>query len=272
VLSREGETISDISKVYRLSPDKVAQYNDQNYTTIQKLKANTRIFIQSKKDKSAQVSEHTVKDKETMFDIAQLYGVKLDKILQRNRMTRSQNPAVGQRIYLNGNRPKGDEALLRDDAITGSAVSQPATPAANTANIEEDGMLEEISGGGQNQTKTQPAPTSTTPPPSSNPFAAPATTTPPTTPPAATPPSGTAPAPAVSGSQYPPADASGGGSQTTKPTPAPPASVPDGYHLVVKGDTLSSIARKYNTTNARIKQLNNMTDDSVKLGQTLKVK
>lgn len=281
ILAREGETLTDIAKVYRLSADKLAQYNDQQYTPIQKLKVNTRVFIQAKKDKSSKVTEHTVKNNETMFDVAQLYGVKLDKILQRNRMNRAQQPAVGQRIYLNTKRPAGDEVALRDDVssgITGQpAANMPAstTPVSLTPN--EDELLDEMGGGEQNKTSTQQPPSTTTPstttpaattPSSANPFSTPPATTPTTTAPATTTTPSTSTGPAVSGTAYPPSGVSSGNNSQT----IDPATVPDGYHLVVKGDTLSSIARKYNTTNARIKQLNNMTDDSVKLGQVLKVK
>lgn len=44
------------------------------------------------------------------------------------------------------------------------------------------------------------------------------------------------------------------------------------YHVVRSGDTLSGIAVKYKTTVPSIKKINNLTTDSIKLGQKLKVK
>ena len=44
------------------------------------------------------------------------------------------------------------------------------------------------------------------------------------------------------------------------------------YHTVRKGENLSSIAKKYNTTVAQIKKLNNMKKDMIQVGQKLKVK
>jgi LysM repeat protein len=41
------------------------------------------------------------------------------------------------------------------------------------------------------------------------------------------------------------------------------------YHTVSKGQTLSSIARKYNTSVSEIKSLNNLSSDNIMLGQTL---
>ncbi len=42
-------------------------------------------------------------------------------------------------------------------------------------------------------------------------------------------------------------------------------------YTVVGGDTLYSIARKYNTTVAKIKELNNLASNSLSIGQTLKI-
>jgi LysM repeat protein len=63
----------------------------------------------------------------------------------------------------------------------------------------------------------------------------------------------------------------------TKPTPPrDPAAesvdpAPRGYHRVVKGDTLYRLSREYNTTVERLKQLNNLPNSDIKIGQLLKV-
>ena len=44
------------------------------------------------------------------------------------------------------------------------------------------------------------------------------------------------------------------------------------YHTVRKGETLSSIARKYGTTVKKIKQLNGLKSDNLKIGKNLRVK
>lgn len=63
---------------------------------------------------------------------------------------------------------------------------------------------------------------------------------------------------------------------TPGPSPsydAPPASAGGTatVHTVVKGDTLSGIAKKYQVSIASIKQANNMTKDIVVLGSKLKI-
>lgn len=72
-----------------------------------------------------------------------------------------------------------------------------------------------------------------------------------------------APTPAVTkasetAAQTPP---SGAGGQAT-----------DGTHEVVKGDTLYSISKKYNTTVDEIVRLNNLAGNAISIGQVLKVK
>jgi len=65
-----------------------------------------------------------------------------------------------------------------------------------------------------------------------------------------------------------------GVSKPTKPSvQLPPAKMPAGgtVHVVVKGDTLGGIARKYGTTVAAVKQANGMTSDTVVLGKKLQI-
>lgn len=54
-------------------------------------------------------------------------------------------------------------------------------------------------------------------------------------------------------------------------TPYYPPGSEDGYYTVQRGDTLYSIANKYNLTLEELKKLNNLTSDILQIGQTLKV-
>jgi membrane-bound lytic murein transglycosylase D len=45
----------------------------------------------------------------------------------------------------------------------------------------------------------------------------------------------------------------------------------NGYHIVVKGESLYSISKKYSTTVQKLKSLNNLKDSKIKIGQKLKV-
>ncbi len=260
ILCREGETVADIAKAYRLNVNKVADYNDRGYTPGQKLSAKTRVFIQPKKDKwSGRANEHYVKDNQTMFEISQLYGIKLDKLRQRNGLRPGQEPADGERVRLKGKRKAGDNIKLRDglptDAPGASTPDElwPTAPTPESMTPDDEGYLPEIGGGEQsNKPEPQKPPATTEPTP--------------------TVPSGVKP-PVVTGTTYPPDPTPNqSGSGGWQPNQTKPPVVADGYHLVVKGDTLFSISRKYNLTVARLKYLNNMKDDTIKIGQTLRVR
>lgn len=268
VLAREGESLDDVAKAYRLNTTKVADYNDRGYSPGVKLKPGTRIYIALKKDKwRGRANEHFVNEGQTMFDISQLYGIKLDKLLTRNNLQPGQEPAVSEKIYLKSKRKKGDVPRLRDVANDpqvpnqpGIQTSTPSAPAPGTMTPDDGELLPEI--GGEDPKPTQP-------------------TTPPVTPP--TKPS-SVPKPSTSGTTYPPDPVPGG--TWTPSTPQPPVvnstpsdnptipttPVPDGYHQVVKGDTLYNISKRYNLTVTRLKQLNNMTGDEIQIGQRLRVK
>lgn len=55
------------------------------------------------------------------------------------------------------------------------------------------------------------------------------------------------------------------------PTPSPVPSVSTTDYIVASGDTLWIIASKFNTTIANVKSMNNLTTDSINVGQVLKV-
>ena len=52
-------------------------------------------------------------------------------------------------------------------------------------------------------------------------------------------------------------------------TYTPPGMSNGGTYIVEKGDTLSSIAKKFNTTVSELKQLNDLTTDFIQVGQML---
>jgi len=45
----------------------------------------------------------------------------------------------------------------------------------------------------------------------------------------------------------------------------------DGYHVVESGETLYSIANKYSTSVQKIKNLNNLSNSKIIVGQKLKI-
>ncbi len=253
IASREGETLEDVARAYLLNTQKVVDYNDRGYPPGVKLKPNTRIFIQCKKDQwSGRATEHTVRENQTMFDISQVYGIKLDKLLARNGLARGQEPAVNEGIRLRRSSAPLKPIKLRD---TSNDPAQPSVPSGPTGKPKDNTMVND------DVLDFEITPTDSKPP------TKPATDDKynPTFP-------GTRP-PATSDAPFP--DDSRPGSWD--PTPTKPREIPEekpvapGYHRVVKGDTLYKLSRDYGTSVTRLKQLNKLSTDDIKLGQVLRV-
>lgn len=253
VLSKDGETLEDIARAYHLNPDKVVSYNDRGYPPGVRLRPGTRIYIQPKKDKwRGKAADHYVREDQTMFDISQQYGMKLDKLRARNGVQQGQEPATGEKIKLKGSRKSGDYVKLRETIKDPSKPDPKPVISPSTGN-EKDKMTpsDELdfeigtdADKNKDNGKTQPAPTSGKP--------------------------------STTGADFPKDDPNPQPATGWKPpiTPDPTPDQPEvkpGYHLVVKGDTLYNISKRYGLTVARLKQLNQMADDSIKIGQQLKV-
>jgi hypothetical protein len=67
----------------------------------ERLKPGQVIYLQPKKRKAARGNEiHVVKEGQTMYDISQLYGVKLKYLYRMNLMTEGEQPLEGTEIHL----------------------------------------------------------------------------------------------------------------------------------------------------------------------------
>ncbi len=69
-----------------------------------KLIAGQKLYLQPKRNK-AKEPFHTVKKGETMKSISQLHGIKLKKLYKKNNMKPSEEPKVGDQLYMRGQKP-----------------------------------------------------------------------------------------------------------------------------------------------------------------------
>lgn len=250
VASREGETLEDVARAFRLNTQKVVDYNDRGYPPGVKLKPNTRIFIQCKGEKwHGRSTEHTVREGQTMFDIAQVYGIRLEKLLEMNGLRRGQEPETNEVVRIRGKnkRPIKVKEVSNDTPPSKPTDWPGSKPKPNKSPVVEDGELDfEIEPGMPNKTTDKPKPGNT-----------------PTTKPGQKPPAT---------SDRPDEDDPTPISKPNKPAvddiddPAP-----RGYHRVVKGDTLYKLSRDYGVTVDRLKQMNNLSNSDIKIGQLIKV-
>lgn len=94
----------DINKVmdtYKISQANLFRYNDIDGPS--QLNLGQNLFLEQKLDYSP-LGIHEVKRGETLYDISQIYGVKLEKIKWYNNINGWEQPVVGQIVLLNKKR------------------------------------------------------------------------------------------------------------------------------------------------------------------------
>jgi LysM repeat protein len=301
----------------RIGVKKLQDYNEQIGDGTQLIRQGSMVYLQKKRNSySGGEKYHRVQQCETMYDISQKYGVKLEKLYRKNEMRVGDQPLVGEKIILRRGLFQGwDMPALRDtfgewrkcnipiDTITNRPPAQPTAgnrpPITNTGEFTFD-ISPGTSGQPQNNyPPSQPSsgtyypnnnyPSSTTSYPSSGSN----TTYYPSNPSTGT---GTTYYPSSESNNYPTTNVNTTPSypsypsnkpsvpptrpttQPNKPTNQPttqPRPQPSGavqYHTVAKGDTLWSLSKKYGLTVARIREMNGMADDNIKIGQQLRIK
>ncbi len=114
VFVQEGDDLADIAMKYNVGMSKLLDYNDLKTENVL-LKEGERVYLQRKKKSFQGRKEfHTVKKGDSMYSIAQFYGIRLDKLYQKNRMFEGTEPAIGTRVSLRKKVRKGQQPQLRN--------------------------------------------------------------------------------------------------------------------------------------------------------------
>ncbi len=103
IIVQEGDTYVSLTDEMELMPFELAKYNELSMDS--HLVPGQALYLQPKRNKAAIGNDiHIAGEGETMYDIAQQYGIKLKKLLKRNRMDQGQEPGPGQKIWLRGRK------------------------------------------------------------------------------------------------------------------------------------------------------------------------
>jgi hypothetical protein len=264
ILAKADDTPQRIANRIGIDIRKILDYNPQIKSQNQSLEKDERVYLEPKRNYYRGVKKsHYVREGETLLDISILYGVKVDKLERKNRIPAGANPATGERILLRGKlsrleeRPKLTNEVIPSDDPEVIDLDDFAWPP------EEDVFGELELEPPVDDPEPIPTPTPDPPviedpipdPPSVDPDPIP---DPPVFPPVLIDPNG----------------------QPDPPQPVqPPVTPPDppvvndqNIHTVIKGDTLFSLSRRYNTTVDRIRELNGLPDNTIKIGQQLRIR
>lgn len=102
IRARANETVQTLSDRTGVSLKRLTKFND---ISNDRLKADNYYYLKNKKVKG-KVHYHVVQPRETLWLIAQNYGIRLKKLRQKNRMGESESLKVGRVLWLRFIRPQ----------------------------------------------------------------------------------------------------------------------------------------------------------------------
>lgn len=280
ILAKPGDDVASLARSGKMKIADFLRYNDM---TDKDLVEEGKIYYLKKKDRKGPVPHHVVLTGQTMWQISQMYGIRMKNLLRLNRMNTVQRIQKGRVVYLQKKRPKDqpieylngkdseelekvpmkeqydgkEEKVLVKDARQPETTKTPTKPTTKPT-IPESVIVEESPKKPTRPVreeddiivisdKDEVTPTETKKSPVDP------------TPPAAVKSTPVNPTPTTVKTATPPAP------KTTASS--------SGLHTVDVGQTLYSIARQYNISIKDLAEWNNITtSERVKVGQNLIVK
>ncbi len=106
IVAMKGDSPESIARETGSMPWQIRRYNDLGRG--ERIREGQMVYLQPKKRKAAS-AYHTVREQETMQDIAQHYGMKIKHLYRKNRMVTGSQPAVGQKLWLRKTKPVNSE-------------------------------------------------------------------------------------------------------------------------------------------------------------------
>ena len=87
---------------YGISESKIMKWNELDSP---ELKFNQIVFLEAKNN-DGNIDTYKVENGEKMYDVAQKFAIRLDRLYAKNRMGDGQQPSIGQLMYLKDKKPK----------------------------------------------------------------------------------------------------------------------------------------------------------------------
>lgn len=116
-VSRREQTLADVSKQYDATISKLVKYNSRFKKATDDIRPGQRVFLEKRKRTYDPMDYHLVRKNETLQDIADLYGVSLKSILNRNHLESYMVPMEGQKIKLNGSPIRVEDIPLTRGSV-----------------------------------------------------------------------------------------------------------------------------------------------------------
>ncbi|MEX0980600.1 MAG: glucosaminidase domain-containing protein [Bacteroidales bacterium] len=104
IVVEPGDTPESLRELMDMYPREIYRYNNISKEAL--LEPGMVIYLQPKRYRAEKGKEvHVVKEGETMWDISQLYGVKLNRLYKRNNMSQDSAVQPGDQVWLRKRKP-----------------------------------------------------------------------------------------------------------------------------------------------------------------------
>ena len=114
ILAQPGDEVAQMASKSKMKIGKLLSLNDMKDKDLAK---EGNIYYLQKKNKKAKVPYHTVSGEQTLWDISQMYGIRMKYLLKYNRMKTSQRLQPGRVIWMQKTRPKNQPIEIIQEAI-----------------------------------------------------------------------------------------------------------------------------------------------------------
>jgi len=131
----KGTAFLAIAQQYNISLSRLFDFNDFSETDV--LAKDELIYLQRKRKTGAN-EFHTVSPGETLHDIAQEEGIRMESLLEYNLLQSSMQPAIGQQLYL---RSKASERPL---LAIGNSTSKPLSISQPVQNVKPEPIVYKV--------------------------------------------------------------------------------------------------------------------------------
>lgn len=112
VYAQEGETIDIIAKKNDLNTKQIYRYNDlPKGSTID---PGDILYLKPKRRKGSE-PYHIVKEGENLYDVSQMYGIKLKQLYKKNHLDKGDEVAPGTTIYLQKKREDKPTVITKEE-------------------------------------------------------------------------------------------------------------------------------------------------------------
>lgn len=112
VFVAKGTPYLSLALQYNLPLARIFEFNELPHT--EAADKDRLIFIQRKR-KTGNHEFHIVKSGETLHDIAQEQAIRLESLLEYNKLTRNMQPAIGEKLFLKNNAPMQPRLALKEN-------------------------------------------------------------------------------------------------------------------------------------------------------------